>query len=127
MADRVAVMHLGRIVEIADRRALYADPLHPYTHSLLSAIPVPDPLRQPARIDLAGEPPDPANPPSGCRFRLQCPYVQLVCAEQEPVLAELRPDHAVACHFPGARPDAAAGTLPNGSPANGSPVLATDP
>jgi oligopeptide transport system ATP-binding protein len=114
MADRVAVMHLGRIVELADRRALFADPLHPYTLSLLAAIPVPDPLRQPPRLALRGEPPDPANPPSGCRFRLQCPYAQPICGTQAPPLVAVRPGHIAACHFAGVLP---APVIPSPDPA----------
>jgi oligopeptide/dipeptide ABC transporter ATP-binding protein len=99
MADRVAVMHLGRIVELADRRVLYESPLHPYTRTLLAAIPIPDPTRQPTRVGVVGEPPDPADPPSGCRFRLQCRHAQALCAESEPALREIRPGHVTACHF----------------------------
>ncbi len=113
MADRVAVMQLGRIVEIADRRTLYGAPLHPYTRSMLSAIPVADPARQPERVALAGEPPDPANPPSGCRFRLQCRYAEAVCAERDPALTEASAGHAVACHLAGTLP--AFTPLPNRS------------
>jgi oligopeptide transport system ATP-binding protein len=120
MADRVAVMHLGRIVEIADRHTLYGDPLHPYTRSLLSAIPVPDPLRQPDRVALAGDPPDPANPPSGCRFRLQCRYAQNLCVEHDPVLTEIRSGHAVACHFAGALPPPTPLPQPQRGPAHGT-------
>lgn len=101
IADRVAVMYLGRIMEIADTAALYEKPLHPYTHALLSAVLEPDPETRKPRLPMHGEPPSPRHPPSGCRFRMQCPMAQAVCKEQEP---ELRPGvdgggHAVACHF----------------------------
>ena len=101
IADRVAVMYLGRIMEIGDTAVLFGNPLHPYTHALLSAVLEPDPEIRKPRLPMHGEPPNPRNPPSGCRFRMQCPMAKAVCKEQEP---ELRPDaddsgHAVACHF----------------------------
>ncbi len=106
ISHRVAVMYLGHVVEVADRDTLFAAPRHPYTEILLSAVPVPDPRRHAKRILLAGDPPSPANPPSGCRFHTRCPLAQAICREQKPALTERATsppgaarEHLVACHF----------------------------
>ena len=101
ISHRVAVMYVGKIVELAHVEALFAHPLHPYTEALLSAVPKPDPrLRnQGARIRLEGEVADPSNPPSGCYFHPRCPYAQDRCRHEEPAAREIRQDHWVACHF----------------------------
>lgn len=100
ISDRVMVMYLGKVVEIADANALYARPAHPYTVALLDSIPEPDPDAPAPKTILMGDPPSPVDPPSGCRFRTRCPWAQEICGQVEPPLAELHTGHRVACHFP---------------------------
>jgi peptide/nickel transport system ATP-binding protein len=103
VSDRIAVMYLGKIVELADRTSLYEAPMHPYTKALMSAVPVPDPKRRGAkseRILLRGDVPSPISPPSGCRFHTRCWKATEICKTTEPPLIELRPGQQVACHHP---------------------------
>jgi len=102
VSDRVAVMYLGKLVELGPAEALYRRPLHPYTVALLASIPSPDPEapREPVTGTIRGEPPSPIDPPSGCRFRTRCPRAQDLCASQEPPMRQLADGHFAACHFP---------------------------
>jgi oligopeptide/dipeptide ABC transporter ATP-binding protein len=118
IASHVAVMYLGQIVEYADKESLFSQPRHPYTHALLSAIPLPEPGRVINRVLLQGDVPNPISPPSGCRFHTRCPHAQQRCADEAPVLTG-EAGHSVACHFwrdiglpPALQPDAAA-RVPN--------------
>ncbi len=100
VSDRVAVMYLGKLVEVAGSDDLYRAAAHPYTEALLASIPEPDPDHTSDHKALTGELPSPLDPPSGCRFRTRCPYAQDRCASEEPLLRDLAPGHQVACHFP---------------------------
>ncbi|HZE62382.1 MAG TPA: ABC transporter ATP-binding protein, partial [Pyrinomonadaceae bacterium] len=99
VSDRVAVMYLGKLVEIADAKAIYSDPLMPYTKALISAVPVPDPVVEATRqrIVLEGDVPSPINPPPGCRFHTRCPYMIETCKQVVPPLVEIKPNHFAAC------------------------------
>ena len=99
LSDRVAIMYLGKIVEIAPSRSIYANPQHPYTQALLTAIPLPDPKSEMHRTVLKGELPNPANPPSGCTFRTRCPLAEKICSEQVPEMIEVGREHYAACHM----------------------------
>ena len=99
LSDRVAIMYLGKIVEIAPSRSIYVNPQHPYTQALLTAIPLPDPKSEMHRTVLKGELPNPANPPSGCTFRTRCPLAEKICSEQVPEMIEVGREHYAACHM----------------------------
>ena len=101
VSDRLAVMYLGKIAELADSFQIYQSPLHPYTQALLSASPIPDPAFRRDRIILKGDVPSPIDPPPGCRFHTRCLYAEDICSQQEPQLKEVRENHLTACHFAG--------------------------
>jgi oligopeptide/dipeptide ABC transporter ATP-binding protein len=101
IADRVAVMYLGKIVEIGDVDTVYDDPAHPYTRALLNAVPAPSPTERPAPAAISGEVPSAMNPPSGCRFRTRCPLAEPECAVTEPILRRTGENRQVACHLAG--------------------------
>ena len=97
ISDRVAVMYLGKMVELTNREELFRNPLHPYTQALLSAIPIPDPRLKRERIILKGDVPSPLNPPKGCRFHPRCPIARDICSKEEPKYRQISPDHSAAC------------------------------
>ncbi|MGB0389355.1 MAG: ABC transporter ATP-binding protein [Ardenticatenaceae bacterium] len=99
ICDRVAVMYLGKVVELADSQTLFSEPLHPYTQALISSIPIPNPRARRKRIILQGDVPSPRNPPSGCRFHTRCPIAQDICSQTEPLFEEKRPRQWLACHL----------------------------
>ena len=99
ISDRVGVMYLGRIVELADSESLYKEPLHPYTQALLSAVPIPDPTHHREQMLLEGDIPSPSNPPAGCSFHTRCPYATDICKFTVPIFRKVKPGHAVACHL----------------------------
>ena len=99
ISDRVAVMYLGKIAELAERSELFLNPLHPYTQALMSAIPIPNPHLKRERVILKGDVPSPLNPPTGCRFHPRCQYATEICAKEEPAMRELKTEHFVSCHY----------------------------
>ena len=99
ISHRVAVMYLGRIVELGDKRSVFANPQHPYTEALLSAVPVPEPAAISQRIVLQGDVPSPINPPAGCHFHTRCPYAMASCRQEAPLMRQLQPGHFAACHL----------------------------
>ena len=99
ICDRIGIMYLGKLVEVAELRELYTHALHPYTQALLAAVPVPDPHERRDKPMPKGEIPNPIDPPVGCRFHPRCPFAESICEAEEPTLRELRPSHRVACHF----------------------------
>ncbi len=99
ISDRIAIMYLGKIVEMGDKNEIFSNPLHPYTQALLAAIPVPNPERKRKAITLRGEVPSAINIPSGCRFHTRCPFTEKICREKGPELIEVSPNHFVACHL----------------------------
>ena len=101
ISDRVAVMYLGKLVELANSKTLYAAPFHPYTQALLSAAPVPDPKCKRSRVVLSGDVPSPIDPPPGCRFHTRCVFAREACSQQEPLFREIQPGHFAACHYVG--------------------------
>jgi len=101
ICDRIAVMYLGQVVEMAAREDLFSTPLHPYSRALISAVPVPDPSVRRNRIILKGEPPSPIDPPRGCRFHTRCPSARAKCADVAPWVQTVEHGHTVTCHFPG--------------------------
>jgi oligopeptide/dipeptide ABC transporter ATP-binding protein len=107
LADRIAVMYLGKVVELGTGDDIYLRPAHPYTDALIKTIPVPDPAAERAKteVGIRGELPSPIDPPSGCRFRTRCPRAQALCAEEEPKLRPFGPTQQAACHFPLHEPD----------------------
>jgi oligopeptide/dipeptide ABC transporter ATP-binding protein len=109
ISNRVAVMYLGKIVELAETEELFAHPLHPYTEALISAVPVPDPEYKAARIILEGDVPSPVDPPSGCYFHPRCKYARDTCTSTAPEYRNMGHDHFVSCHFAGSLPIRALG------------------